>query len=689
MTGLHLGVGSDFAQTVLVRLAAAGHPDRAARRPGLVPVPVRAAAGPRLPVVRHRAGRRRPRGQPAAAGCWPARCCSCSASPRSSSRSARCSAALGVAAQPARGRDHPGPRACSPSCSGWPSWAWCPGLQRDMRVHTGRRPLGLVGAPLLGVLFGLGWTPCIGPTLAAVQTLAFTEASAARGALLIGRLLPRAGAAVRPGGAGLPADRRGARLGQAALPCGHDDRRRRCWSPSASCWSPGCGATSPSGCRSGSPASRRRCDMTVDPPMSEPRGRRRPLETHHAVHPAGRGPAAVGLGLRSAAALGLAPAHLDAHRAGPAVPARPRRRARQPCCPQRGNEPGRRRRTGPRRHAALGPLLDRLALFDVYASPWFAAVYLLLFVSLVGCVVPRTRQHWRALRSRPPAAPRNLSRLPGAPGRSPRPRTPRRRCWTPLAGRAAPAAVPGRRGRRARSPPRRATCARPATWSSTSRCVVLLVGVGDRRRCSARRGSVIVVEGSGFANTVTRYDSFAAGPAGRPDAAAAVLVHPRQVHRRPTSEGGPQNGAPRSFTADVTVQDSPTATPAQPGRRRSTSRWSSAAPRCSSSGHGYAPRGHGARRRGPGGVLRRRPVPAPGRQLHLAPAWSRCRTPGPTQLGFQGIFLPTASIDPVRGPLSTFPAANDPAAVPVAVEGRPRAGHRRGRSRSTASTSAG
>lgn len=58
-----------------------------------------------------------------------------------------------------------------------------PAFQRELRIH--RMPSGtLLGAPLLGALFGLGWTPCIGPTLGAVQSLAISEASAVRGAAL-------------------------------------------------------------------------------------------------------------------------------------------------------------------------------------------------------------------------------------------------------------------------------------------------------------------------------------------------------------------------------------------------------------------------------------------------------------------------------------------------------------------------
>ncbi|WP_353816804.1 cytochrome c biogenesis protein ResB [Agromyces sp. SYSU T00266] len=59
----------------------------------------------------------------------------------------------------------------------------------------------------------------------------------------------------------------------------------------------------------------------------------------------------------------------------------------------------------------LAPVLDSFQLFDVYTSVWFSAIYLLLFVSLIGCIIPRTKHHLEALRARPPKTPARLSRL--------------------------------------------------------------------------------------------------------------------------------------------------------------------------------------------------------------------------------------------------------------------------------------
>jgi cytochrome c biogenesis protein len=63
-------------------------------------------------------------------------------------------------------------------------------------------------------------------------------------------------------------------------------------------------------------------------------------------------------------------------------------------------------------HRVIGPWLNRLQAFDVFSSFWFTAIYVLLFVSLVGCLTPRMIEHARSLRATPVAAPRNLARLP-------------------------------------------------------------------------------------------------------------------------------------------------------------------------------------------------------------------------------------------------------------------------------------
>lgn len=61
----------------------------------------------------------------------------------------------------------------------------------------------------------------------------------------------------------------------------------------------------------------------------------------------------------------------------------------------------------------LAPVLDTFQLFDVYTSFWFSAIYLLLFASLIGCIIPRTKHHFEAMRAKPPKTPVRLTRMVG------------------------------------------------------------------------------------------------------------------------------------------------------------------------------------------------------------------------------------------------------------------------------------
>lgn len=63
------------------------------------------------------------------------------------------------------------------------------------------------------------------------------------------------------------------------------------------------------------------------------------------------------------------------------------------------------------KHKTIAIWFDRFSLFDVYSSPWFSAIYILLFISLIGCVLPRSFEHFKAARALPPKTPKNLSRM--------------------------------------------------------------------------------------------------------------------------------------------------------------------------------------------------------------------------------------------------------------------------------------
>jgi cytochrome c biogenesis protein len=163
-------------------------------------------------------------------------------------------------------------------------------------------------------------------------------------------------------------------------------------------------------------------------------------------------------------------------------------------------------------HQTLAPWLDRLYLFDVFSSPWFAAIYLLLFISLIGCVVPRAIEHGRSLFAPPPAAPRHLHRLPE-----------HAELATPLDGPAAVDVVEAelrvRRFRVVRRDGRSGPelSAEKGYLRETGNVLfhlsllALLLGLAGGKMWGYE-GSILVTEGQGFCNTFQQYDTYSAGP---------------------------------------------------------------------------------------------------------------------------------------------------------------------------------
>jgi len=326
--------------------------------------------------------------------------------------------------------------------------------------------------------------------------------------------------------------------------------------------------------------------------------------------------------------------------------------------PQRGQAPARVQQYLTQ-HRTLGPLLDRLSLFDVYAAPWFAAVYLLLFISLIGCLVPRIRLHARALRRRPPAAPARLARLPSYDA------------WdtelpsTEVADRCA-RLLRGWRTTRDGSPEAAEVAAERGYLRETGNLafhvslVALLAGIGWGSTLGYESDRVLA-EGEGFTNTRLQLDQFRPGRFVR-DAGLA----PWTVRLDDFTVVYRDDGSPAAFDARMTY------TPASGGAPRPVDVQVNH-PLSLGDGaklylldHGYAVR---FRLTGPGGVTQTS-EPVVCAPLDKPTLLSRCVVsfaglpPAPAgqrqDLAFQVAFAPDGVFDPVAGVRSAGPRLLNP-----------------------------
>ncbi len=320
--------------------------------------------------------------------------------------------------------------------------------------------------------------------------------------------------------------------------------------------------------------------------------------------------------------------------------------------PQRGTSPLRVNQFL-RDNPEVGPILDRFYMFDVFASPWFGAIYLLLFISLAGCVIPRLKEHLQEIRSFPPEAPRNLNRLPVFDSFQIAKTKTQILDQTQAAWQKA--------GWRVRRGP---------DWLSAEKgysretgnlvfhlallVVLFAVGFGS---ATGYRGTVIVREGAGFANNVTQYDTFTPGrnfdSADLPPFSFVLNNFEADFQR-----GGMQSGASRMFLADVTYKENlQSETKDQRIEVNAPLRLDGSA--IYLVGHGYAP--EFIIRNSAGEIIWQDAgvfLPQDGAFTSTGVIKIPDTTP---QIGIQGFFLPTLSADFSTGPRSEFPAPDRPA----------------------------
>ena len=313
-------------------------------------------------------------------------------------------------------------------------------------------------------------------------------------------------------------------------------------------------------------------------------------------------------------------------------------------------------------HPSLAPLLARLSLFNVFAAPWFAAIYLLLFASLAGCVIPRTFRLAGSARQQPPRAPANLSRLPLTA-----------RYETALApdqALAAAAAVLSGKRFRLRTGDGWVAAEKGYLREAGNLLfhlallgVLVAVCVGGMFGYKANR---LLVVGDSFANTATDLDAFHPG---RAVSAADLQPFTITLDRFEASyvSSGALRGQPSRFDALIRYSPQPGA-PMRGYQLRVNHPLAVDGVRVFLIGHGYAPVFRVTD--GTGRVVFDGPVPFIAVEQAGLTSEGVVKVPDahPQQLGFAGVFLPTA-VD-VNGKLgSAFPAPLNPAVSLVSYAG--------------------